>query len=59
MVEWEGIPEVEADGDRISLSRDVIPLKNLAAKERLVRRKMDPYQEAYYLLLEKAEAKWR
>lgn len=59
LVEWDNLPGVTQDGDYIRMTQDALPLDTLAAKERLVRRKTDPYGEKEIHLLETAEAKWR
>ena len=59
LLEWEGIPSVEKEGDYIEMTRDALPLAQLGKEERRARRKVDPYGEAEALLLEKAESKWK
>ena len=54
----ESIPGVERDGDYLTVTRNLLPLKTLAQVERLTRKKVDPYQEKYHQLLEMAEGKW-
>lgn len=58
IMELEGIDHIEQDGNYISLTRDLLPLKALAAKERRARRSNDPYDEIQAALLEMAESKW-
>jgi GNAT superfamily N-acetyltransferase len=58
LIEWEIVPQAERDGDYVSLMEDVLPLKALAAEERRLRRKSDPYREIPNSLLEIAESKW-
>lgn len=58
IIELEGIPGVEREGDYAFLTRDVLPLRAMAAKERVARRKVDPHGEIGTLLLEMAESKW-
>lgn len=55
----DNIPGVERDGDYLTVTRDLLPLKTLAQVERLTRKKVDPYQEKYHQLLEMAEGKWQ
>lgn len=50
---------VTIDGDYAYLEHDVLPLSTLAQKEKLVRRKKDPYQQIEYSILEMAEFKWK
>lgn len=52
------IPGVVQDGDYIEVTRDLVPLKALAAKERRLRKAVDPYEETYSMLVEMAESKW-
>ena len=54
----DSIPGVERDGDYLTVTRDLVPLKALAQVERLTRKRVDPYQEKYHQLLEMAEGKW-
>jgi len=58
MVEWKGIPGIEREGDYLVSTRAFLPLRRLAAKERRLRKAVDPYDEIYYQLLEMADAKW-
>lgn len=58
MLEYEGIPGVEQDGDVIELTRDLLPLSKLTRLEKAMRRKVDPYGELESTLLEMAESKW-
>lgn len=58
LVEAEGIPGVVRDGDYLKVTRDLLPVKALAAKERSIRRRSDEYGEKLTMLLELAEAKW-
>jgi hypothetical protein len=54
----ESIPGVERDGDYLTVTRDLLPLKALAQVERRTRKPLDPYGEKHSLLLEMAESKW-
>jgi GNAT superfamily N-acetyltransferase len=58
LIEWEVVLQAERDGDYVALTEDVLPLKALAAAERRLRRKSDPYREIPNSLLEIAESKW-
>ena len=58
-VEIEGIPEIKQEGDYASLTRNVMPLRQMATLERKLRRKGDMYGEMRVLLLEMGESKWR
>jgi hypothetical protein len=59
IVEAEGIPGVERDGDYLVLTRDLFPLRQEARKEQRARKSVDPYDEKFYLLQEQADSKWR
>lgn len=54
----DSIPGVERDGDYITVTKDLLPLKALAQVERRTRTPLDPYREKYNQLLEMAEGKW-
>lgn len=54
----DSIPGVERDGDYLTVTRDLLPLKALAQVERRTRKPLDPYGEKHSLLLEMAESKW-
>lgn len=58
LLELDGIDHVERTGDYVRLTQDIIPLHQLSAAERRVRRDGDPYDERTPLLLEAAESKW-
>ena len=58
-LEIERVPNVEnVDETHVRLTRDVMPLKALAAVEKKRRKAVDPYGQVEALLLEKAESKW-
>ena len=59
IVEIEGIPEIKREGDYASLTRNVLPLRQMARLEQMIRHKDDPYDEKKVLLLEMAESAWR
>lgn len=59
LLELDGVQGVTIEGDYVFLTVDALPLKSLAAKERRLRQKADPYDEMKVLLLEMAESKWR
>jgi GNAT superfamily N-acetyltransferase len=56
MLEPQGLP-VEQEGDYLTLARDLVPLDALGAKERRIRRQVDPYGKKEVLLMERAESK--
>jgi hypothetical protein len=58
MLEIDGIPNIKKSGDYIELTKDAIPVKDMAKLEKRMRKKADPYGEIESLLLEAAEAKW-
>jgi len=58
LVEFEGIPGVVKEGDYIKVTQNLVQVKVLAAKERRVRKAVDPYGEKESLLLEMADSKW-
>lgn len=58
ILELEGLPNVQVDGDYINLTKDVLPLNRLGQSERTLRRKHDSYDEKKVLLYETADAKW-
>ena len=57
-MDLDGIPGLEHDGDYVWLSRDILPLRSLAAKEKRQRKVVDPYEQLQASLLEAAESKW-
>jgi len=59
VIETEGLDHIRKEGDYISLIKDVIPIKNMAAIEKKYRKKRDKYGELYSILLESAESKWK
>lgn len=56
-IEPEGLP-FKRDGDFISLTKDVVPLKQANQVEKAYRMKRDPYSEFYYSLQELADSKF-
>jgi len=58
LLELEGLAHIEVKDGLARLTRDVLPLRRLAQKERQVRKPRDPYQELAGHLLEAAESKW-
>jgi hypothetical protein len=58
MESWDKIPGVEREGDYIVVTQDVLPLSSMVAKERRIRKPLDPHREKQNLLIEIAEAKW-
>jgi GNAT superfamily N-acetyltransferase len=58
VVELEGVPHLEVEGDYAFITQDVLPLSSAARLEKLTRRPKDPYGEKVALLLEDAESKW-
>lgn len=58
LLELEGLENVTVDGDYASLTKDVLPLTALAAKESKARKSVDPYQQVYHSLIEQADSKW-
>lgn len=59
MLEMDKVPEIEVEGDYARLTQDMLPLDPLGRREKLLRKRVDPYEEKYTRLLEMAEAKWR
>lgn len=59
LLEIEGLPHIEQGENWVSLTQDVLPLRALARKEAMLRKKYDKYDEKLILLLEMAESKWR
>lgn len=59
IVEWENIPGVVKEGDYIRLTRDVLPIRDMARLEVLQRKPVDRYGQRHNLLLEAADLKWR
>ena len=57
-MDLDGIPGLEHDGDYVWISRDILPLRSLAAKEKRQRKVVDPYEQLQASLLEAAESKW-
>ena len=59
MLETDGIPGVVRQGDlQIKVTRDLVPVKAAAQKERRLRKAADTYGEKLSPLLEMAESKW-
>lgn len=58
VLEIEGIEGVERTGNHITLTKDLLPLRQLSVVERRTRKKADPFGETQSLLLEMAESKW-
>jgi len=58
MLELDDIPGVVKQGDHIKITKDLVPVKTLAQKERRLRKATDPYDEKVGSLLELAESKW-
>jgi hypothetical protein len=56
--DFSGLDYVVEDNGNYELIHDVLPLRTLARKEKMVRKKLDPYEEKYHLLMEMAESKW-
>jgi len=54
----EKYPGVEREGDLIVVTRDLVPLRSMAAKEKRLRKAVDPYDEKLYSLQELANSKW-
>ncbi len=54
----EKVPGAVIDGDYATFNRKVYPLRTEMRKEEVVRKRVDRYDEAYYSLLESADAKW-
>lgn len=59
VLELEGLDHIQQDGDYVSLTKDVIPLKQMGRLEKTIRKQDDRYGEKKTLLLEQADAKWR
>lgn len=59
LVEWEDIPDVRREGDYVSLTKDVFPIKAMSRIERLKRMPVDRYGQREALLVEAAEMKWQ
>lgn len=58
LVELDGIPQAEVEGNYVTLTKDVLPLKDLSRLEKAIRTKNDPYREISSQLLELSESKW-
>jgi len=58
ILELEGLPHVEQVGDYVKLTKDVMPVDQMARLERQIRRRKDRYDEKKVLLMEEAEMKW-
>jgi len=54
----EKYPGVEREGNLIVVTRDLVPLRAMAAKEKQQRKAVDPYDEKFYSLQELANSKW-
>jgi len=58
LLELQGLNYIKREGDYIELTKNVLPMKLLGQKEKLIRKKLDSYNEKYTLLLEMANSKW-
>lgn len=58
MEDLDKYPGVEREGDYLTVTRDLVPLRAWAAKEKRTRKAVDPYDEKFYSLQEVANAKW-
>jgi hypothetical protein len=58
LLELEGVPGIRREGDHVYLTKNLLPLRELALRERRARRPLDPYGAKLSSLLEAAEAKW-
>lgn len=58
MIEVENIPGVEREGDYITVTKDLLPLRTLAQIEKRTRKAVDPHDELKDTLIEMAESKW-
>ena len=58
IVELDGIPHIQRDGDSVSITTDLLPLKTMADLERKSRKPLDRYGELEQSLVEMAESKW-
>jgi GNAT superfamily N-acetyltransferase len=59
LMEVEGIPGVAREGDYLTITQDLFPLKAAVQKEKRLRKVGDPYDEKYNQLVEMAESKWK
>ena len=58
VLEIEGLPHVQQIGDYVKLTKDMMPVDQMARLERQIRRRKDQYDEKKVLLMEQAESKW-
>ena len=54
----EKYPGVVRDGDYIEVTQNLVPLRSMAAKEKRLRKAVDPYDEKKSSLEELANSKW-
>lgn len=57
-LELEGLAYIDTDGIHAMLTRDVLPLREIAVLERHIRNRYDKYDEKLNRLIEQAHAKW-
>jgi GNAT superfamily N-acetyltransferase len=58
ILELKGMP-IKKEGDYISLTKDVLPLKQMARVEKRYRKERDQYDELFTIILETADSKWK
>lgn len=58
VIEWESVPGAEHRDGYVALTRDILPLREMAQRERRERQPYDPYRQIRDTLLEMAESKW-
>ena len=56
MIDWQTVPGAQYQDGYVTLSHDVLPIRQLAAAERKARN--DPFRQRQYSLIELAESKW-
>lgn len=56
LIEWQVVPHAKYSGGYVTLDRDILSLRKLAAAEKRLRK--DPYNEKRDALVEAAEYKW-
>jgi hypothetical protein len=58
MIETDGIPGLVREGDYITVTQNLLPLKAMAVKEKHLRKQVDKYGQIETMLLEMGESKW-
>lgn len=58
LLELDGLQNVVQEGDYVQLTKDMVPIADMARLEAITRKKYDRYDEKLTLLMEMADSKW-